>query len=65
MEDFKAALTIDESSSLSFIGIAECYRFLKDYNRALHYFSKAVKNEDEYFKEQALLKRGILYLQMH
>lgn len=51
MEDFKSALTIDDSNSLSFIGIAECYRFLKDFNRALHYFSKAVKNEDQCFKE--------------
>ena len=60
--NFNAAIEINPSRGLGFIGKADCLRFLNEYEEAIKLYTAAMQKE-EVIQKIAILKRAITYLE--
>jgi tetratricopeptide (TPR) repeat protein len=61
--DFKNVLLLSKNNGLGLLGQGDAYRGIGKLEKALHSYSEAIEVDKE-SQKQALMKRGILYLQM-
>ena len=59
--DFRAVASAMPSDALANLGLGDVYKGLKEYNKAIHFFSKAIKAGQSKVGRQ---KRALLYMQM-